>query len=122
MKIDEIKKDKRIRLTQSRIELLKILTDENRPVCYEELKHRITMNKATFYRNVAKFVEEGIVSTFESNDKKRYFEIISKMHPHFICNDCQTITCVSMPNHIALKGYHIESIILKGICKACLSS
>ncbi|NOR56881.1 MAG: transcriptional repressor [Sulfurovum sp.] len=120
MKIDDIKNIKNLRFTDARIELLEILIKESRPICYEDIKNRIKMNKATFYRNIAKFVEGDIVSTFESNDKKSYFEIKVDTHPHFICNNCHAITCVSILNSIVLEGYAIDSVILKGTCKLCL--
>jgi len=119
MNITDIKNSKNIRFTDARIELLEILIHESRPICFEDIKQRIKMNKATFYRNIAKFVEEDIVSTFESNDKKSYFEIKVDTHPHFICNHCHAISCVSPLNNITLEGYTIDSVILKGTCKLC---
>ena len=55
MKIEELIKDKNIKLTTARVRLLEILKEANRPLCYEEIKKDISMDKATFYRNIAKF-------------------------------------------------------------------
>jgi Fur family ferric uptake transcriptional regulator len=43
---------------------------------YEDIKSDISMDKASFYRNITKFEEQGILNSFESNDKKRYFDKI----------------------------------------------
>ncbi len=119
MDIKNIMKNKNMRFTVARTELLEILIEVSKPVCYEDIKHRINMDKATFYRNIAKFVEEDIVSSFESNDKKSYFEMKMDAHPHFICNYCHSIQCVDNLEHIELKGYEVESVILKGKCELC---
>ena len=64
MKIEELIKNKNIKLTTARVKLLEILEEANRPLCYEEIKKDISMDKATFYRNIAKFEEEGILNAF----------------------------------------------------------
>ena len=119
MDIQHIIKNKNIRSTPARLELLKILLKHNKPICYEDIKNSIKMDKATFYRNIARFVDEDIVNSFESNDKKSYFEIKVDSHPHFICNYCHKIKCIDLPDPIALEGYVVESIILKGRCEHC---
>lgn len=119
MNIEEIIKNKNIKLTPARLELLEILITANKPVCYDDIKDTINMDKATFYRNISKFVDEKIISSFESNDKKRYFAFETKIHPHFICNYCNTIECINNFDAITLKNHVIENVILKGRCHNC---
>lgn len=121
MKIEELIKDKNIKLTTARVRLLEILKEANRPLCYEEIKKDISMDKATFYRNIAKFEEEGILNAFESNDKKRYFEIKHKPHAHFVCVTCNRVECIKDID-IDLPGYEINNVIINGKCKSCLVS
>jgi len=102
--------------------LLELLVNINRPICYDDIKDDIKMNKATFYRNIIRFLDEKIINSFESNNKKRYFALETNIHPHFICNYCNAIECIKDFSDINLKGYIIENIILKGKCKKCLSS
>lgn len=109
----------KIKLTSARKELLDILYASDRPLSYEDVKHEISMDKATFYRNIAKFQEENVVSGFESNDKKRYFEIQKNPHAHFICNICNKIECIDMPQNIAVKSHIIETVVFKGRCCEC---
>jgi len=120
MNIQELTKNKKIKNTPARLELLEILVKNNKPICYDDIKDKITMDKATFYRNISKFTEEKIISSFESNDKKRYFALENNIHPHFICNYCNSIECIDEFSDIYLKNYVIENIILKGKCKKCI--
>jgi len=120
MKIQSIIKDRNLKLTPARVEVLEILVTKNKPISYEDIKDELTMDKATFYRNIAKFEENSIIRSFESNDKKRYFSLEENFHPHFICTKCNTISCLSEKNLIEMDGYKIESIIIKGVCPRCL--
>ncbi|MFK5882115.1 MAG: Fur family transcriptional regulator [Sulfurospirillum sp.] len=122
MKIEKIIKGKNLKLTPARVEILEILIEQNKPISYDDIKDGLSMDKATFYRNISKFEDNSIIRSFESNDKKRYFSLEQNFHPHFICTRCNTISCLSEKNLINLQGYKIESIIIKGLCPACLST
>jgi Fur family ferric uptake transcriptional regulator len=115
-------KDKNIRLTHAREELLGIFVSSTKPLSYEDVKDEISMDRATFYRNISKFEQEGILNSFESNDKKRYFEIQKKPHAHFICKICNAILCLYEPIEPNLEGYEVDNIIIQGTCKSCVSS
>ena len=121
MKIEELIKDKNIKLTTARVKLLEILKEADRPLCYEEIKNDISMDKATFYRNISKFEEEGILNAFESNDKKRYFEVKLNAHAHFVCVTCNVVECIKSVD-IALPNYEINNVIINGKCPSCLAS
>lgn len=108
-----------IKLTSARKSILDILLSSKKPLSYEDIKDKIFMDKATFYRNIAFFEDENLINSFESNDKKRYFEIKDTQHLHFICNSCSTIECIFEDPVFFLKDYKIENIILKGKCKEC---
>ncbi len=118
-KIKELTKNSTMRVTKARSEILNILIDANRPLCYDDFD--LSMDKATFYRNIAKFEEEKLINKFESDDKKWYFEIASAPHAHFICKACKKIECINDAK-IELVGYLVESVTLKGICKDCFVS
>ena len=121
MKIEELIKDKNIKLTTARVKLLEILKEADRPLCYEEIKNDISMDKATFYRNISKFEEEDILNAFESNDKKRYFEVKLKPHAHFVCVKCNIVECITNID-ITLPNYEINNVIINGKCPSCLRS
>lgn len=121
MKIEELMKNKNIKLTTARVKLLEILEKADRPLCYEEFKTDISMDKATFYRNISKFEEEGILNAFESNDKKRYFEVKQNSHAHFVCVVCNGVECIKNIE-ISLPEYEINNVIINGKCPSCLST
>lgn len=121
MKIEALIKDKNIKLTTARVAILEAFEASDRPLCYDDIKSDISMDKATFYRNVSKFEEEGIVNAFESNDKKRYFEIKRKPHAHFVCVICNRVSCVREFD-IDLTGYEVHNVIIHGECQSCLAS
>ena len=120
MNIENITQEKNIKLTTARKAILETLVSSKKPLCYEDIKDDLSMDKATFYRNITKFEEENIINSFESNDKKRYFEIQKNRHSHFICTECSKIECIHDDLHLDLKGYEIDNIIIKGICPNCL--
>jgi len=119
MSIEDIIKKRNIKLTTARKELLTILKDASAPLSYEDIKSNISMDKATFYRNISKFEEEDILNSFESNDKKRYFEIKDNPHAHFVCIVCNKIECIDTIK-VNLPGYEINNIIINGKCNQCL--
>ena len=121
MMIEDLIKDKNIKLTTARVKLLEILREADKPLCYEEIKQDISMDKATFYRNISKFEEEGILNAFESNDKKRYFELKLKPHAHFVCTECNRVECIKDVN-VSLPGYEVGTVIVNGKCLSCLNS
>ena len=118
MKIEALIKDNNIKLTTARVKLLETLQEANRPMCYEEIKKDISMDKATFYRNITKFEEAGILNAFESNDKKRYFEVKVNPHAHFVCVSCNGVECINDID-ISLQGYEINNVIINGKCATC---
>ncbi|MGB5793741.1 Fur family transcriptional regulator [Poseidonibacter sp.] len=120
MNIETITQEKNIKLTNARKAILEILVNSDKPLCYEDIKDKLAMDKATFYRNIIKFEEENIVSSFESNDKKRYFEVQKTKHSHFICTTCSKIECIHSKPDLKLDGYQVDNIIIKGICPNCL--
>jgi len=119
MQIKKIISEKNLKLTIARKELLSIFFSANKPLSFEDVKDKLSMDKATFYRNISKFEDESILNSFESNDKKRYYEIQNLPHAHFICNDCNSIECLDNVKPIKLEGYKIMDMIFKGICKDC---
>ncbi|GGD33393.1 transcriptional repressor [Malaciobacter pacificus] len=119
-KLDKITNNTNIKLTNARRAILEILIESNKPLCYEDIKDSLSMDKATFYRNVSKFEEEKIIYSFESNDKKRYFEMQKTQHSHFICTNCSKIECIHKDFNLNLENHKIGTIIIKGLCPNCI--
>jgi Fur family ferric uptake transcriptional regulator len=118
MDIQKIISNNNIKPTSARIELLEVLQSAKKPLSYEMIKEHISMDKATFYRNITKFEQTHIISSFESSNK-RYFEFISSPHAHFICKYCDTVECIDQSFDTNILDYEVEDVIFKGKCRSC---
>ncbi len=118
MKTQELLRDKKLKVTPARIELIELFKREKKPLSYEDIKDTINMDRATFYRNMNKFEEVGLFSVFESNSKIRFFEFKLTPHAHFICIECHSIECIKSLD-IKLDGYEVHNMTIKGRCKNC---
>jgi Fur family ferric uptake transcriptional regulator len=108
------------RLTAPRKKILSILTNQKQPISFEEYAALDPLiDKSTFYRTMQSFEQAQIINGIESDEGKRYFELNKTVHPHFICQHCHAITCLTPLPLIALEGYNVESIIFKGKCPLC---
>lgn len=108
-----------LKITNARRAILRVLKEAKAPMNYDQIKIQMeqAMDKATFYRNIAKFEELGMVHKFESDDRKWYFELSTSMHAHFICEMCHKITCMEVD--LGPVDAEVKSIVLKGTCKEC---
>ncbi|MFD3001270.1 Fur family transcriptional regulator [Pontibacter toksunensis] len=95
-----------------------------------EQKINIDIDRATVYRVLNRFCEDGIIHKIVAEDGKQYFAVCTKCdekkfadhHFHFRCKSCQTIECMPMAVHFsAPEGYHVENVncVLTGVCKDC---
>jgi Fur family transcriptional regulator, ferric uptake regulator len=108
------------RLTAPRKKILSIFAEQKQPISFDEyaaLDPQI--DKSTFYRTMQSFESVHIINGIESDEGKRYFELSETLHPHFICQQCHTITCLPPQPIIAPQGYNVDSVIYKGICPQC---
>lgn len=121
MNIEQLLKKNNIKVTTARVTLLKFLEAASKPVCYEEIKGYISMDKATFYRNMITFEEAGILNAFESNSKMRYFELGQTPHAHFVCTACNSVECIESIE-VQLAGYEIGTIVIHGRCRSCVET
>ena len=108
-----------IKVTSARSSILEVLKNAHTPLNYDQIKEKmnVSMDKATFYRNIAKFENSGMVQKFESDDRKWYFELTTSIHAHFICEACQQIKCKDIA--MGEVDGEVKSIVLKGTCKEC---
>jgi Fur family transcriptional regulator, ferric uptake regulator len=111
------------RLTAPRKKILSILAEQKQPISFEEYSTIDPLiDKSTFYRTMHSFESAHIINGIESSEGKRYFELSETIHPHFICQICHTITCLTPQPIISPKGYTVDSILYKGRCPQCSAS
>lgn len=95
-----------------------------------EEKINLDSDRATIYRVLNRFCEDGILHRIVAEDGKQYFALcvncgdkkLPVNHFHFRCTSCQTIECLEEPVYFSVpKGYNVENIncVLTGICNDC---
>ncbi len=85
--LEEKLKDKGIRLTQQRSNILKVLIEAKRPISAQEIFNRLEgsnskLRLSTVYRNLNRFEKEGILKSVTLSDKEKWFELADRGHHH----------------------------------------
>jgi len=115
----KIFQDNALKFTPAREQLWSLFQDKAKPMSYEDIKDFISMDKATFYRNMSILEEKNLINSFESSDKKRYYEIDNNPHAHFICRVCGEIRCLDIEMSSILSDVEIDNVIIYGKCEKC---
>ena len=93
-------------------------------------KIEIGIDRATIYRALNQFCEDGIIHKIVADDGKQYFALrreckekaLPNNHFHFRCTNCQTLECLpAMVNFSLPENYKVETLncLLIGVCKDC---
>ncbi|MBN2016632.1 MAG: transcriptional repressor [Candidatus Cloacimonetes bacterium] len=134
----EILKQKKLKKTPKRLEILRIMQQSNSYFSPLELRDLLKekFNKVglpTVYRILQQFQEIGIASSIQKEDNQLYYFLCSSQHDHhhFICRKCHKVSCVEYCNFDAIKQLvedqlksKAESHILQieGLCRDCKES
>lgn len=123
-----------LKATRSRIAVLHILEEKNKPLDVAEIiiglkKHSIRADQATVYRIVDSFFKKGLVSRLNFQEGKfRYEKTGTGEHHHLICESCGKTEDISDCNIVEFqentarkKGFLIKrhSLEFFGLCKSC---
>ncbi|MBW8242928.1 transcriptional repressor [Muricauda oceani] len=90
----------------------------------------IEINRATIYRILNQFCEDGLVHSIVAEDGKHYFAALKHCgsgeldhhHFHFRCTHCKTMVCLEQKVRFDLpEGYSVASAncVLTGTCMDC---
>jgi len=120
------------RNTSTKKVVLDLLTETGKAMSRDSIEQKITssINRATIYRVLNRFCEDGVLHRIVAEDGKQYFAVCVECddkkqplhHFHFRCTECQTIECLSAPVQYSVpKGYAVESAncVLSGTCNGC---
>jgi len=120
------------RNTQTKEAVLEALTKTGKAMSRDAIQNKISsdINRATVYRVLNRFHEDGMVHKVVADDGKQYFavctncedEALKGNHFHFRCTNCETIECMPVPVHYSVpKGYRVENVncVLSGTCVDC---
>ncbi len=120
------------RNTPSKEAVMNLLISTNKAMSQDAIEQniKIDIDRATIYRVLNRFCEDGLVHRIVAEDGKQYFAVCMKCdentftdnHFHFRCTRCQTIECLPEAVHFsAPEGYNVESVncVLAGTCREC---
>lgn len=120
------------RSTPTKEAVLNVLADSKKAMSQDAIMKKVSVNidRATVYRVLNRFCEDGILHRIVAEDGKQYFAVCIKCeekkqadhHFHFRCTKCETIECLPVAVQFSLvKEYSVESVncILTGVCKDC---
>ena len=120
------------RNTISKEAVLSILTASKKAMSQDAIEKQIEVDvdRATIYRVLNRFCDDGLIHKIVADDGKQYFAVCTKCedmkvpdnHFHFRCTNCQTIQCLpSMVNFSMPEGYTVERLncVIIGVCNEC---
>jgi Fur family ferric uptake transcriptional regulator len=119
------------RNTPTKQAVLALLTENGKAMSQDTIEERITIkiNRATIYRILKQFCEDGILCRVITDSGKQYFALrkeqddpMNEFHLHFRCLKCDQIECLPTDvNFPVPKGYQLKhaNLVLSGICKRC---
>jgi Fe2+ or Zn2+ uptake regulation protein len=132
---DELKgllAEKSLRVTEPRLEILKVLKTCSKPVTIAEIHSKIKNRKidlATVYRTINSFLEHKLITDIDFKDEFKRYELIHDRHHHHhvVCRECKKIEdlefCFSheIEKLLSKKGYSevTHSIEFFGVCGDC---
>ncbi|MFK8113333.1 MAG: Fur family transcriptional regulator [Rubripirellula sp.] len=125
-------RDAGLRATPGRIATLVLLRSASSPLTHADVARELVAqgaDKATAFRNLNDMTEAGLLRRTELGDHVWRFEAIdpsdSDEHPHFLCVDCGTVTCLQDVQLTAgsrrtsqVVG-EVTEILLRGHCHEC---
>ncbi len=128
-----ILKINKLKMTNQRIKLLQTIIDSERVFSAASLQEKVKeeMDLVTIYRILSIFLNNKIIREVSSNETTRFYELSCEhhpVHPHFICNKCNKIICLSALTNsdiVSLKKYSENNIVeniniqFTGICHNC---
>lgn len=121
-----------LRITSSRVLLLKLIEHEKTPVdsqfIIEKLKNELSIDKVTVFRILNILTDHGILRKLEFGESKARYELNNEDHHHLICQDCGKIEDISDCNIGALEKeinkkkkflVKLHTLEFYGLCEDC---
>ncbi len=122
-----------LRSTPARISVINALKRSAKPQTHAELSEQLVplgFDKATVFRNLTDLAEAELVLRTELGDHVWRFELRDpshdrSSHPHFVCMDCGTVSCIeemALPSPTVRRNLNIariSEVLVKGHCSTC---
>ena len=123
-----------LRATPARIATLTLMSKSSKPLSHAEVAaelEELAVDKATVFRNLNDLVSVNLLRRAELGDHVWRFEIVNaeghdcSPHPHFLCVDCGTVSCVDehyvkdAKLNLAADFGTITEVLFRGHCNDC---
>lgn len=131
-KLTLLLKERGLRTTPARIQVLGALLHEKEPVSVAHLKRRIRgADVVTLYRTLDSLVSAGIVREVDLRHSRAHYELaaLRPHHHHIVCTSCGIVedvpcTVSSSVRKVALRSSKFSSITdhsteYFGLCRSC---
>jgi Fur family ferric uptake transcriptional regulator len=124
-----------LRTTAARTAVIRWLQAAKSPATHAEISADLIplgFDKATVFRNLNDLVDAGLLTRTELGDHFWRFEIRDASHPdrghhpHFVCVDCGTVTCLNdvdlpVPSKKSMsKIGQVTEVLMRGHCVKCV--
>src|SRR5690554_5173749 len=120
MNLNELFKEKKIKLTQPRKVVAEILIKAGKPISLDELHSQCSkIDFSSVFRNVRLFESLGLVEEINFGDKKPRYEFLlnTKHHHHIRCKECgkiERIDNICLVNQVKKEtNYHITHHVIE---------
>ena len=113
---------------------MEVLTKTRKAMSQDAIEQEIDIgiNRATIYRVLNRFYDDGVLHKIVAEDGKQYFarynkvgeQEIAKNHLHFKCLICETIECLHAEVNFSIpKAYIVQNVncVLTGTCETVLN-
>lgn len=133
--MEDLLRNKKIKVTETRLEILRILSESSSAITYNTIqeKTKLNLDKVTVYRTLDTFENKGIIHAIPSEDGVKLYSFCKDdcedhqhedNHIHFNCEQCKQTIClyhVDIPEVKLPEGFiaHSSQLIVNGICKNC---
>lgn len=124
----------RRRKTKSKTEIFEVLKSSGKALSHDIIQAHVgsDIDRATIYRVLNRFCEDGKVHKIVGDDGKQYFAICpncgekkqvhSHSHIHFRCLQCGKVECLDREISVPLpEGYvaKVHNLVISGSCHEC---
>ncbi|MDO6738866.1 Fur family transcriptional regulator [Wenyingzhuangia sp. 2_MG-2023] len=130
----ELLRDRNLKATPKRLELLSVVAKYNSAIPYSELQKSLHhFDRVTLYRTLNALLDGGIVHKASVSNEEVYYAMCKHYcsseghhhkHVHLKCKECLEVSCVEAKNTIVIDIPNVEidnvEIEVQGTCSKCL--
>ncbi|MGY5351235.1 Fur family transcriptional regulator [Wenyingzhuangia sp. IMCC45533] len=133
--IKELLKDRGLKVTAKRVELLNIVIAQSSAIPRSELQRKLSkIDRVTLYRTLNSLLDSGIIHIAHTSNDDVYYAMCKHhcnsekhihKHLHFKCTVCNDVKCVETFEEINIKlpNFSVEDVNIEvtGVCDVCLT-